>query len=103
MNDDERLQQELRVAKFRVKLVMYVRIVFGMLVLFAAVGNCAGRQQPAFYMWVFTALMWVLLRIISEMIDAFGVLSLLKKFNAANNLPPNDRPEDPPPPPSVHV
>jgi len=65
-------------SQFAQKLMNYLRIAFGMIVLFAFVGNCAGRSEAAVMVLVFTVLFWGVGRIVGEAFQAYAELQSLK-------------------------
>lgn len=91
--------------KFILRYPLYVRIVFGLLVLFGMVGNLTGKREGSIIVFIFVALCWCLSRIIDE---AFVSLRTLRRLNAREAGVKKTRDEDeddpgsndPPMPPS---
>jgi hypothetical protein len=79
---------------------LYVRIGFGTLVLFGMVGNCVGKREESIAIFLLVAIVWVLMRIISDAIDSIRLLYELDAFEVealfdknAEKKPENHRDE----------
>lgn len=66
--------------RFGLRFPYYIRIGFGLLVLFGMVGNCAGHHEQAVTIFLITSIMWVMMRIIGEAVDAYHVLALASRY-----------------------
>lgn len=66
--------------KYMMRLPLYMRIFFGLIVLFGMVGNCAGKSEGAFIVFAYTAIMWVCMRIIQEAIQSLTLLGELNSW-----------------------
>lgn len=62
---------------FSAKLPYFIKVVWGLLVLFAFVGVVLGKSDVAVPVACIVAVMWVLLRIVFETFVAVGILYLL--------------------------
>lgn len=49
----------------------YVSIAYGLLILFAFIGNCVGNQNNAVVVVVITTIFWAASKIMSEAIEAY--------------------------------
>lgn len=83
--------------KIVARLPLYVRLGFGMIILFGMVGNCAGHHEKSVIIFVLTAVIWACLRIIEEAVASVQLLHAIKEHNASLNRAPEKK--DPPAPP----
>lgn len=63
---------------FAAKIPLYVRVGWGMVILFAMVGNFIGKREAAVHIVVVAAAMWVALRILSEAQEALAILKEIR-------------------------
>jgi hypothetical protein len=81
---------------------LYVRLGWGLLLLFGMVGNCArpGNIAPI-YIFIFVGLMWSCTRAMTEAIDAYHTLRMANAHDAKQKEAekPDNKKEPPPPPP----
>jgi hypothetical protein len=69
--------------KFRARLPLYARVGFGLVVLFALLGNCTRPTSPApVVIAAMVSVLWVCTRIVQEAIEAWHILVLAKAHNA---------------------
>ncbi len=94
-------RQPTELEKFLGKMPLYVRIGFALVVVFGMVGNCArpGDTRPV-VLFVMTALVWTLMRILQEGIEAYRILKMANAHDA--ELKAGKKPDDkaPPSPPA---
>lgn len=77
--------------KHLIRYPFYVRIGFGLLVMFGMVSNCAGESEVAVAVFVLTAIVWVCCRIIQEEMDSWRILRSLNELEAElKKQPPAD-------------
>lgn len=60
----------------RYKVRLFSRIVWGLIVTFVLIGSLIGKGEIAIMLAIMVTLMWVLIRIIDEAIDAVTLLQM---------------------------
>ena len=96
--DDKRLTDAQKLA---LKWPLYVRMAFGLLVLFGMVGNCAGHAEQSAIVFMLVAVVWVNIRICQEAIASWQLLRMLNAPAAQPPKPQDDDKQDPPVPPNA--
>lgn len=66
------------------KLRCYLAIGWGLLVVFAIIGTLTGRIDAAAIVGIITAVMWVMMRIIQDAVDAVIALRELNKKDTSS-------------------
>lgn len=64
---------------FSMKWPLYVRMGWGLLVVFALVGNCAGKSSGAVVVLAISTLIWAGTKMLQEAIDAYLLLRLMNR------------------------
>lgn len=59
---------------------LYVRMAFGLIILFGMVGNCAGKTDGSLYVFILTAVVWTCCRIVQEGLDAYNIVRALNAY-----------------------
>ena len=73
----------------KARYVLYVRIAWGLIILFGMVGNFTGHGTQAFTVWVLAAFMWTLIRIVDEALKAADDLRQLRHADKDEVDPPS--------------
>lgn len=97
-SNDTKLRLKATLTKLRMRLPLYVRVGWMMLVAFAMVGDCAGHREGAVVVFLVTAAMWVGMRIITEGQVAMSVLVSIAEHEAALKRGAKKGDDDGPPP-----
>jgi hypothetical protein len=91
------------VAKHMARVPLYIRVGFGMFILFGMLGNCAGHREQSVLVFVVVSLMWCCLRILTEAVEAYRILSLAKQHDAVQKKDDKGDDKQGPPPPVAPV
>jgi len=87
------------------RIPLYVRLGWGALLLFGMVGNCAKPGSPGpVYIFILVGIMWACIRAMTEAIDAYRVLMLVRAHDNEKKAPPKKDDDDqstPPGPPAT--
>lgn len=73
------------------RMPFYIRIGFGLVVLFGMIGNCTGRHEQSVAVFVLVTVLWVCTRIINEAIDSYHALRLLSKVKEEETKDKDDK------------
>lgn len=93
-------EEQTALKKHLGRLQLYVRMGWGVLLLFGMLGNCAKPGNPVpVYIIIFVAIMWSCVRALTEAIDAYRVLMMARAHDAKKDEKGGDR-GDPPDPAS---
>lgn len=83
------------------KPLLFGRLAFGAFILFALVGYAAGKDVGALFVTVITVIMWVVLRIILEALEAYLILMYMMGNGRQPKAPKSDEKDDGPTPPTA--
>lgn len=80
------------------KFQLYLRIGFGLVVLFGMIGNCSGKSAQAVPIFIIVTILWACSRMLNEAMDAYRLLRLAKAANAevTDEEEDDDTPSGPP-------
>ena len=79
------------------KFQLYLRIGFGLVVLFGMIGNCSGKSAQAVPIFIIVTILWACSRMLNEAMDAYRLLRLAKAANAeVTDEEEDDTPSGPP-------
>ena len=76
------LDDDVKHALDQLKIKMWTRIAWGTLIVFVFIGALLGKPQAP-YVALVASLLWVLLRIFNEAIEAHATLQIVKKAEEA--------------------
>jgi hypothetical protein len=88
------MRADKRVAMLQLKLPLYVKVVYGWIAMFCMIGVITNRREMAAIIFMITAVMWVLMQIVLDALQALIALSILKKTSRDddNKGPPSHPP-----------
>jgi len=78
LNDDD--ETEKLTDSFAIRYPFYIKIGFGLVVLFACIGSFMGKSEQSLSIFIITALLWTNARIANEAIASYTVLWELNKI-----------------------
>ena len=91
----EPTKEPTELQKLGARFPLYIRLGWGLIILFGMIGNCAGRRQESVVVFIFVAIMWSCLRAMTEAIDAYRILTLARAHDEEQKKKDADK-KDPP-------
>jgi len=96
----EPTKEPTELQKMSGRFPLYIRLGWGMILLFGMVGNCARPGTPIpIYVFIFVAIMWSCTRAMTEAIDAYRILMLAKAHDNEKKAAKKDDDKGAPPGP----